>query len=111
MARFRYGRVYKAYFFERPIVRPVSVTVVARSFEQALELVRAQFPDRTISGFFAEDNHRLVPHYEAVIIAPNLPAREPPDLEVDPYSGAPKEVSRSWYREVGGEPEEPPAVQ
>ena len=95
-ARFRYGRVYTAYFFEKPIVKPISVTIVARSFEEALALVREQFPSRTISAFHAEDGYRLLQEFGAVIIAPNLPRTEPPKLPCD-YHGVPEELSRAWF--------------
>jgi hypothetical protein len=95
-ARFRYGRLYKAYFFEEPIVEPISVTIVARSFEEALALVREQFPARTISAFNADDTYRLRQDFHAVIIAPNLPRTEPPKLPCD-FRGVPEEVSRGWF--------------
>ena len=98
-ARFRYGRIYKAYFFEKPIVHPICVNVIARSFEEALALVREQFPERTISAFHPEDRYRLVADFDAVIIAPNLPPTEPPDIERD-YNGVPKEVARGWCHSV-----------
>ena len=96
-AKFRYGRIYKAYFFEKPIVDPISVCVIAQSFEEALALIREQFPDRTISGFHSDDTYKLVTDYTAVIIAQTLPKKKPPDLKRD-LNGVPEECSRSWYR-------------
>lgn len=95
-AKFRYGRVYKAYFFEQPITFPVCAVVVAKSFEEALGMVREQFPNRPISSFHPDDD-RLVPQWSAVIISPNLTRTEPPDLPRD-YKGVPKELSQGWFK-------------
>lgn len=104
VGKFRYGRIYKAYFFEQPITYPVSVSVIARSFEEALGLVREQFPDRTISAFHSEDRNRLVADYDAVIIAPGLPRTEPPQLTRN-VDGIPEECTREWYNFPKHEPE------
>lgn len=95
-AKFRYGRLYNAYFFEEPIVFPISVWVIAQSFEEALGLVREQFPGRTISAFFPEDRYKLLSDYSAVIVAPDLPETEPQKLKRD-YDGVPEELSRGWF--------------
>ena len=94
-AKFRYGRVYKAYFFEKPITYPICAVVVAQSFEEALGMVREQFPNRTISSFHPDDD-RLVAQWSAVIVSPDLPRTQPPDVPRD-HKGIPKELSQGWF--------------
>jgi len=73
----RYGRVYKAYFFEKPIKRPITVIVITNCFERALALIRAQFPGRIVSALHGESQmSENIPTTHAVLVDAPLPRKD-----------------------------------